>query len=217
MKYFSPIIILLLVSCEFYNLEIPARVNNVSEGKIVITSSESYKVISGITGESIRLSLKKGLVYSVSYYRKFGNTISRYPSGNIVKGGVRSIDLSPYYGPIAEICNTINASGDDFVYSDIAELKDFLLQQEDPWRLNKNDMFLYCKGDITMHSIRKERVIDLSELNAYLSWEPENVFFNKWYRSVQSFYDEETYTTFRIEVFDDGNYHSFIDVNFNVN
>lgn len=217
MKSIYSVIILLLTGCEFYNLEIPARVTNISQGKLVVTSSESNKVITDIDSRNIRLNLKKGLVYSISYYREFGDTISRFPSGNIVKGGVRNINLSPYYGSVAEICNTIDVSGGEFKYNDITELKDFLLQQEDPWRLNKDDMYLYCKGDISIHSIRKERVIDLPELIAYKGWEPENVFFHKWYRSVQSFYDEDTHTIFRIEVFDDGSYHSFIDVNFNVN
>lgn len=217
MKHFYPILILLLTSCQFYNLDVPVRVNNVAEGRVVITSRESYEVITDIKSGSIKLNLKKGLIYSISYYRKFGDTISRFPSGNIVKGGVSCINLYPHYGPVSEICNSINISGMDFDYDSIAQLMDFLLQQEDPWRLNTEDMTLYCKGDISIYSIRKKRIIDIPELSSYYSWYPENIFFHKWYKSIQSFIDKETGTNFRIEVFDDGHYHSFIDVNFNIN
>lgn len=213
MKSILFFVFIFLFSCNFYMDSKFQTISGTDTGLIVITSSVSWREIFVTGKSSITFSMKKGEIYYVTYYSELNGRKSRYPLGAILDFERDVITLSPHIGLLTEECNKFNLAGKKINFNNVHDLEDLLLKCEDPWIYNREDIRLCLNDEIGVSSVSELKIVLIPELDLYYTWIPENKLFSRWYPSIQSFCDISGNRCFRVEIYNDGSFYGFEEIN----
>lgn len=202
-------ILTFFTSCSFYSETYLANIPIVANGKVIISSNSVYREIS-VFSDDIKIQLNKYEIIYISYYSYFGDSLTRFPVGCILKEGEKNIFFNANLGILTKCVNDIHALKGIVDNYNIEAIEELFLQVWDPWIYNQNDIKQYLLGNISINSVTSSRIFEIPALNYLYSWNYENPCFLKWYPSIQTFINEENEIVYRLEILNNGTYNGFI-------
>lgn len=207
------IISIVLNSCNIYSETKIITVSGLSKGKVVLSSRDTYKEFLVNKQSTLNISCNKGETSFVTFYPEFAYSYSRYPYGAIIDLEEDFLTVSPHLGLVTMLCNHFNLHKISINPERIQLLRDRILQCDDPWIYNPNDVMLFLQGVISLGAVSKRKEFLIPELNYLYHWCPENHLLNSWYVSIHSFYNRNNGNVLRLEIYDDGSYCCFEELN----
>lgn len=215
MKLFFLLIFVLLFinSCEIYMNNRDIKIGGLTDGYVVISSSNFYNEFIIEDVNELDFNFPKGEIIFVTYYPLINNRFSRYPLGAVIDLKKEYVTLSPHLGLLTKNCNNLNKLQVEFYKKNLYELVDLFLESDNPWIYSPYDINLFLLDKIRSSSITKYHKLDIPELNYLYGWDSENPLFYYWYPSIQFFYNKSSDIIYRVEIKEDGSYSGFEEVN----
>lgn len=210
MKYFF-LLVPLLFSCSFYSPYTWVTISGLGPGRIVVSNKNYYEEID-VSTYNYDISLEKGMKTFVTFYPEFYGREGRFPYGACIDLEMDFITVSPHLGLLTKECNNLNRTNIDFNYDNVSKIKDLFLRTPDPWIYDRGDIVLYLVDEIGYSSISYYKTFLIPELNKYFKMIPENKLLNSWYPSIQSFYNNESNSFYRLDILENSSYTSFVEV-----